>query len=112
MFFIKDGKTEYKIVINATETERVVFAVQELTDFLYEATGCRMQTATQENTGKTVTLSISAEENEGYRIYSNDENYVIEGYSEKGLIYGVYGFLRRMIGVKTFFGCLIAEKRK
>ncbi len=99
MFFIKDGKTEYKILVKANATERVEFAVKELTEFLYEATGCRMQTATHENAEKTVTLSVSDKGNEGYRIYSNDENYVIQGYSEKGLIYGVYGFLRRVIGL-------------
>lgn len=99
MFFIKDGKTEYSIVVKASATERVTFAVNELTEFLYEATGCRMQTATQEEAIKTVTLSVLNKGSEGYRIYSNDENYVIEGYSEKGLIYGVYGFLRRVVGL-------------
>ena len=99
MFFIKDGQTEYRIIVKASATERVAFAVEELTKLLEEATGCRMQTATQEEAIKTVTLSVLNKGSEGYRIYSNDENYVIEGYSEKGLIYGVYGFLRRVIGL-------------
>ena len=99
MFVIENGKTEYKILVKANATERVEFAVKELVEFLYEATGCRMQITEQENAEKTITLGVLDKGNEGYRIYSNDENYVIEGYSEKGLIYGVYGFLRRVVGL-------------
>ena len=99
MFFIKDGKTDYKIVVNASRSERVDFAVQELTDFLLEATSCRLQTAEEGYTGKAVVLYYTDKGNEGYRIYTKNGNYYVEGYCEKGLIYGVYGLLRRIAGL-------------
>ena len=99
MFFIKDGKTDYKIMVNAPRSERVDFAVQELTDFLLEATSCQMQTAEEGYTGKAVVLYYTDKGNEGYRIYTKNGNYYVEGYCEKGLIYGVYGLLRRIAGL-------------
>ncbi|MBE7068125.1 MAG: DUF4838 domain-containing protein [Clostridiales bacterium] len=99
MFFIKDGKTEYKIVVKAPASERVEFAVKEWTDFILEATSCQMQTAEEGYTGKAVVLSYTDKGNEGYRIYTENGNYCVEGYCEKGLIYGVYGLLRRIVGL-------------
>lgn len=102
MFFIKDGKTEYKVVLKANATERAVFAVHELTELLLEATACRMQTADGAYEGKAVELCIVDKNSEGYRLYTKNENYVVEGYSEKGLIYGVYGLLRRLVGLNFY----------
>ena len=99
MFFIKDGKTEYQIVVKANNSERAKFAVEELKEFLYQATGCQMQTASDGYSGKTLTLVVSNKNSEGYRVYTENENYIIQGYSEKGLIYGVYAFLRRVCGL-------------
>ena len=82
MFVIKNGKTEYTILLKANATERVEFAVKELIEFLYEATGCRMQITEQENAKKTITLGVLDKGNEGYHIYSNDEikNKIIKDY--------------------------------
>jgi len=99
MFFIKDGKTEYKLIVKAPASERVEFAVKEWTDFILEATSCQMQTAEEGYTGKAVVLTYTDKGNEGYRIYTENGNYYVEGYCEKGLIYGVYGLLRRIVGL-------------
>lgn len=111
MVFIKDGKTEYKIITDANLTDRIKFAARELSDFLSEATGCLMKITAEKTDGKAIILHVVDKDNDGYRIYSENGNYIVEGYNDKGVIFGVYALLRRLIGL-TFFTPTVYDIKK
>lgn len=101
-YVIKNGKSQYKIVIPKNNSVLINFAAEELVYFLEKATGCKMSVAQEEGSDCTIKLCVQGGGNEGFRIFSENGNYTVSGYSEKGVVFGVYALLRKLIGL-TFF---------
>lgn len=124
--FVKDGKTEYKIVLEENNSALLGRAATELTTFLYEASGVEsipvLSDARAEYTAqskyivigdnsvtKAAGLSLNAEEadllgNDGYRIVTKDESVFIFGNTDTASLYGLYDFMYYTLGVEFFGG--------
>ncbi len=122
--FYKNGKSEYKIVIPAEASDNVNLAASELNVFLTEAAGVTLpivkdDSVTYDNSQKFISIGrtslfeasgITVDDDElktsGYILKTIDKTLYITGcnwpYIDYGNIYGVYGFLKEMIGLEIY----------
>jgi len=110
--FIKNGSTEYMIVLPDDASSLLLTARDELTYFFKMATDITLQSTTENNLenyanyqyisiGETdllknsgLTVDRKALGNDGYNIYTgNDDTIYLIGGSDYGSVYAVYGFL-------------------
>ena len=89
---------------DAGKTERAAAAV--LQDYLEEITGTRPALRTADTAGQTIALCLlhnkQPQRKGGYTLHANGAVFSIEAADESGLWNGVYGFLRRVCGVKVY----------
>ncbi len=117
-YFIQDGKTDYTIVIakNASETE--VGAAEQLTEFVEDVSGASISTKRdnevsygtdqklicigQNSLFKRTGITITSEQvnTDGFIIKSIGDMIFINGYYDRGTLYGVYEFIEEYLGVK------------
>lgn len=114
-FFVKDGKSEYAILIPDGIDATISNAANELQTLLYEATGATLtilSDAQASNTQKVVSLGNTAKADaakvsvdglglntNGYTIRTVDKNvYIKDGGSSFGVLWGVYEFLTQTVG--------------
>lgn len=116
-YLVKDGKTEYKILVPATLTEFITHAKDELTKFFAEATGITLETVTFAETGSKyislgdtdafaasgISVDKSALGRDGLRIVSRGDSIYIVGGSDRGVLYGVYDFLKLNFGYEVYY---------
>ena len=117
-----DGGTDYKIVIPANASESEVYAAEELQSFINQATTAIISivkdTSVQLSTaqkyisiGKTrvldyvksigrFTVDYSSLNFDGFIIKTIDNLFVFDSYNERGILYSVYDFLEKFVGVK------------
>ena len=114
---ILDGQSKYSILIGNEASEEEVFAAEELSLFLGEASGYSMRIvrdSEREKNGKYISVGytdllsetgITADADKlkksGYRIVSDGGNVFVFGaqnVGDGGTVYGVYGFLNDTIG--------------
>lgn len=115
-YVIKDGRTNYCIVIPEKSSVSMTYAKNQLSDYLYQVTGVKLnayydnqelpQNYNYISLGKTKYL---AQEDfgfdyklngDGFYIYTSGDNIYIEAGVERGILYGVYEFLERFAGIK------------
>lgn len=117
-YIVKDGKTDYKILLASDADSYDVTAANELTKFFYEGTGIELETV-EETAGisgkfiaigdtnlKTASgLSADAEvlKKYGYRVVTKDSNIFLFGASGYGSIYAVYELLGNILDYEFFF---------
>ena len=116
---VKDGASDYSVLVPANADENALYAASELIWFFREATGVtlgilRDDGSYNENSkcisiGETplflaqnVEVDMDALEWDGYRIFRKESNLFIVGGKGKGDIYGVYEFMERNFGVKVY----------
>ncbi len=116
---IIDNKvSDYKILIPAEPSSKVLFAANELQLFLNESTGVELQIVyegSDSSSGKYISLGpttlaensgVKAEYStlgsDGFIIKTIGDNLYIIGGSEFGTLYGVYGFLENEINYDYF----------
>ena len=117
-YLINDGKCDYSIVIadNASETEE--FAAKELVYFTQEVVGIKLpikrdsEVSYNESTkiisiGKNklskkagVTLTATEVNTDGFAFRNVGDMIFINGYYDRGTLYGVYEFIEKYLGVK------------
>ena len=116
-YLVKDGATEYKILVPATLNEFLTHAKDELTKFFAEATGITLDTVTSATTGgkyislgetdafaaSGITIDKAALGRDGLRIVSRDKSIYILGGSDRGVLYGVYDFLKLNFGYEVYY---------
>lgn len=117
-FFVKDGRSDYDIVIpkNATATEKQ--AAEELKDYVFQTTGVAMSIVSDEtfkqggnksyfSIGRT-TLRDEARLNtqsldlntDGFVLKTHGENIIVDAHTDRGFLYGTYEYIEKMLGVK------------
>jgi len=110
-YFIKDSKTEYKIVITEDKNDYYTFAIKELKNFLKEATNIEFEVINDneslDKTGKYIYLGrtsnakllgytdeiLSYDNSSAYVIKTNGDSIYLVGASKFGDLYSVYDFL-------------------
>lgn len=119
-YLVKEGKSDYIVVLPKNANEYEELAVEELTSLFYEATGIRLpvvsdlnftysanakvisvgKTALIEQAGLTVdyaTLSVN-----GVGVYTKDKNIFLVGGTEYGIVYSAYEFLNQTVNFEQF----------
>ena len=112
---------DYVILTKATPSETESYAAKELADTFYRCTSKNLEIVNEtaplegkhfislgsttyfENVAKSnskIDLSKEALNEDGFYIYTNSENVYINGYNDRGVMYGVYEFLEDTLGVK------------
>lgn len=116
---VSDKTTQYSIVIPADASGTLNTAANEMQTFIKEATGVNMNVvtdATVSDSAKVISLGDTAlaktnqistnyaeVEAEGYKIITKDDDLYIVGYSDHGVLYGVYGYLEMTLNYDFFF---------
>ena len=104
----------YSIVIPRAATATEAQAAKELADFLLESTGARLPVLQGEanapyiSVGKTdvrlpdAALAALRDGIDGFVLKTVDGNLYIDGKTDRGILYGAYEFLERVVGVRFF----------
>ena len=130
-YLIQEGKCDYSIVIaeNASATEE--FAAEELAAFINDVTGAKLPLKRDNEVAyskmekiisigknkltKKAGITLSAEEvnTDGFAFKSVGNMIFINGYYDRGTLYGVYDFIERYLGVKflTYDTTYIPEQK-
>ena len=123
-YIVKDGKTDYKIVLPENCSSTIKTAASELTTFFYEATGITLpvidDTKVSEVTessqyislGNTSLLRASSVADsityeslntDGYRLVTEGKTVYMAGYGDYGTLYAVYDFLGDLFHYEFFY---------
>ncbi len=127
---VKEGATEYKIVVAKNPSSQVSMAQSELITFFAEATGIRLQVV--EDTELThnasnkyislgdnalfassgITVDKKALGNDGLRIITKDQTvYIVGGLKDYSVIYGVYDLLQIYFGLEFYYeDCYVIDR--
>jgi len=120
--FVKDGKTDYKVVVSATAGVYVANAVTEFRYFFEKATGIYLDVIydngdMQHNANqkyislgetsllKTSGVSYNKKElgRDGIRIATQDNNMYLVGGYDTGTLYSVYSFMELFFGFESYY---------
>lgn len=114
----KNGLSEYKIVYSKDASAAQVYAASELSSFIKQATGTVVPTYADSvveydengkyiSVGDTVQLKkagieVDAKEvnYDGFVMKTKGRNLYIDGANDRGVLYGVYDFLEKMLGIR------------
>ncbi len=119
MNFIKNGKSTFSIV---TEENNIAahYAAEELSKYIVKATSVKFDIVAKNDILENNKIYIGSKFNieelpnvssldlnlDGYVIKITDENVYITAQNNRGLIFGVYGFLEKFFGVRFYnSGC-------
>lgn len=114
---IKDRKTNYHICYSKDASECVRFSATELQKYLYKSTNCCIPLFSDKCAkrgkeiyiGKTRDVSyihlLDDKSDESFLIKNVDDNILIEGKTDRAVLYGVYYFLNKYID----FRCLAVD---
>ena len=123
-YIVKDGKTDYKVVLPENCSSVIMTAASELTTFFYEATGITLPviddsqvsevTASSQyiSLGNTSLLRASSVidsitydslNTDGYRMVTEGKTVYMAGYGDYGTLYAVYDFLGDLFHYEFFY---------
>ena len=112
MYIVEDGASDYVIVTADDANECIMTAVNELQTYVEKISGAKLDCVNESSFsgGKAIVLGntdiASADTSElkddGFRLYSDGEHFVISGSTSRGTLYGVYTFLEEYLGVRWF----------
>ena len=123
-YLLKDGKTEYKVVVPEVLSTELSIARTELVTIFAEATGVTLEVITDaglehgennkyislgntelyKTAGISDRVDASALRRDGVRIITKDKTiYFMGGTSDFGVLYGVYDFLYLNFGFEVYF---------
>lgn len=117
--FIKNGKSDFRIVLPVNSTPSESYAAEELNGFIEKSTGIKLPVikdtqAASDNLapffsiGRTCFLkNIVGEKDcrdlhDGFILKSVNGNIFVCAESDRGFLYGVYEFIERFLGVRFF----------
>ncbi len=119
-YLVKDGKSDYKIVIPADPTEAELYAAGELSHLVQQSTGVALETVrdssvtySESNThfsvGRT-TLRTAAQLNtdysslnlDGFVIATKGKTVITDAANDRGFLYAVYDFAEKYLNVRFF----------
>ncbi len=110
---VKEGKTEYAIVIPANANDCEKFAASELQSYIKQATGVEIPVTVENESvkrngkwisvGKTLLssdLDVTNLNIDGFRLKTEGETLLIKGQRDRGTLYGAYDFLEKFLCVR------------
>lgn len=118
---VKDGQSDYKVVVPQNASRFETFAAEELIGFFKQATGIEPEKVTDEaldvsaanaylSVGDTTVFrasGITVSESElgpcGYKLERKDKTVYMVGYREYGTLNAVYEFLRLSFGFRCYY---------
>ena len=115
-YVVKDGATDYAILIPDAAASTVEVAATELAYFFNYATGINLETKTNSeysadkkyisigNTEASETVTVTAEElgTQGFKIVTVGDNIVIKAVGNHGLLWGAYELMTRMFNYEYY----------
>lgn len=104
-----EKESDYVIVVSENASDVELYAAKELQHYLNEVSKEKVIITDNIHKEKSITLRYdSLQSKDGYRYYSSSGNIVIEGFGKNGMIYAVYSFLEKELGVHWLTpGCTI-----
>jgi hypothetical protein len=117
-YFVQDGESEYSVVLSQNPTEAEAFAAEELVSFVKQVTGAKLPIKSDSEVtygadmkvvsvganklSKRAEMTVTAKEvnTDGFLIKNVGEMIFINGYYDRGTLYGVYEFIEKYLGVK------------
>ena len=112
MLLVKEGKTEYSILISSDSSESIKLAAEGLQGLILQCTGAKLcitnvakapyisigETSEFEKLG--VTLDAKELNDDGFKILFRDGNIFLCGAKERGTVYAANDFAERYLGVR------------
>ena len=117
-YFVKNGRSEYKIILPENPTEEIKFAAKEINYALQECCDLILPIVedkeefdgkgiylgdTKKTSVKFKKLSISEYSGDGFEVNVEEGNVYIRSAGREGVIYGAYKFLNKVLGCE-FYG--------
>ncbi len=112
MYIVEDGASDFVIVTADDADECIMTAVNELQTYVEKISGAKLDCVNESSFsgGKAIVLGntdiasadTSGLKDDGFRLYSDGEHFVISGSTSRGTLYGVYTFLEEYLGVRWF----------
>ncbi len=103
---VDKGKSPFSICIAGGIGETGKFAASELAEYIEKSTGVKLPVIKQFSPGRQIILlSVKPDKNEqeGFATQALSANKIeIIGNNERGLLYGVYDFLEKAVGIRWF----------
>ena len=112
MVVVKEGKTQYSIVIPSNASESIVLSAETLQELIFRCCGVNMPIATkaqspyisidktQEFERLGVTLNAKELNDDGFKILFREGNIYLCGAKERATVYAVNDFAERYLGVR------------
>ena len=116
-YIVKDGETEYVVVVSEEESDDISLAAKELYDLFLEATGIELQfvndsNATYSENAKYISLGntqisevlgkdVETLGEQGFILKTEGQSIFILG-KPQGVLYGVYEFLNKTLNFETY----------
>lgn len=115
---VKDGKSDYSIVIAANAGKAVEYAANEISDFITQSTGVCIPvifdtSVDYDENSKFISLGKNAAYDkagidfdystlnyDGFIMKTVGKSLFIKGYYDRGTLYGAYDFLEKFLGVR------------
>ena len=110
-YIVKNGEINYCVTYDTSDCA-CKFACNEFISFIEQSTGARLP-INQNATAKFISIGRTEQyykikdeidtyslKDDGFCLYTKDDNLYIIGFNGRGNIYGVYEFLERYIGLK------------
>ncbi|MBQ3594490.1 MAG: hypothetical protein II981_03665, partial [Bacteroidales bacterium] len=110
---VKNGKSDYTIVISPCANDCEKFAAEELQNYIQKATGAKLAIQTENESVKLGGKYISVGETElarsldtqnlnldGFCLKTQGETLLIKGERDRGTLYGAYDFLEKFLCVR------------
>ena len=95
-----EKESDYVIVVSENASDVELYAAKELQHYLNEVSKEKVIITDNIHKEKSITLRYdSLQSKDGYRYYCSSGNIVIEGFGKNGMIYAVYSFLEKELGV-------------
>lgn len=118
-YMVKNGKTEYQILLSETPSQQEQLAASELVALFEESTGCKLAVVSGQNSvtegGKYISVgrtelfqktgikAVKTDlENDGFVIKSQGDAVYVCGGGEMGTLYGVYELMTYLFGFETY----------
>lgn len=116
-YLVKNGVSEYRIVLPAKVDDTLTFAANEIQTFLYEATGATLDIGQDTkdtkyekviSLGKTGlinesrTIIPSTLGNSGFILKSYENSYILGGNTSDACLYAAYEFMKYEIGLEVY----------
>ncbi len=112
MYIVEDGASDYVIVTADGADECISTAVTEIRTYIERISGAELDCITESEytggkaiiLGDTDIVSVDTADikEDGFRLYSDGEHFIISGSTSRGTLYGVYTFLEEYLGVRWF----------